>query len=118
MSVRAIDENGDWIFGIGRNAYLSKNAALAQQIRCRLFSFLNDCFFDLEAGVDWPNLLGGKDPISLRLAVASSILNTPGVTGIKQLSTNLDPSTRKLSIVYEAQTVYSTTGLLNLVLPV
>ena len=107
MRVRAIDELGDWTFGKGQNNYLVANAAIVQNIKTRLLSFLGDCFFDAGAGIDWFTFLGGKDQFSLTLAVKSVILNTEGVTGIKQTSVNLDSGTRQIFIQYSVITVYT-----------
>lgn len=105
--VRALDVNGDWTYGKGQNDYLKKNPAVAQNIRTRLLAFLGDCFFDLNSGIDWFNFLGSKDQIALNLAVSAVILNTTDVTGVKQLSIKLEPTTRKLTIQYRVQTTYS-----------
>lgn len=110
MSVRAIDANGDWIFGKGINDYLSGNAAVQQSIKTRLLSFLGNCFFDVTAGIDWFNLLGAKNQTQLTLAISSTILNTDNVTGLLQLSVTLNPISRAFSITYQVQTTYSTTG--------
>lgn len=107
MRVRELDGLHDWTFGKGRNNYLKENAAVAQNINTRLNSFLGDCFFDLGAGIDWFKLLGGKDEAGARLAIATTILNTPEVKGIILLNTSLDPYTRTLTVVYNVQTVYS-----------
>jgi hypothetical protein len=105
--IRALDSNGDWAYGSGVNNYLTGNLEVAQNIQTRLLSFLGDCFFDTGAGVDWFNLLGSKQQLTLQLAISAIILNTASVTGGLQLSINYAPSTRKLSIVYAVQTVYS-----------
>lgn len=105
--VRALDSNGDWVYGTGRNAYLSGNKAIAQQIKSRLLSVVGNCFFDLAAGIDWFNLLGSKSVLALRLSISSTILNTDGVIGIKQLNVALNPRTRALLTQYEVQTVNS-----------
>lgn len=107
MIVRALDVNGDWVYGTGANAYLSGILAVAQDIKTRLSSFLGDCFFDTGAGIDWFNLLGGKDQTALNLAVAAVILNTNNVTGGLQLSVVYTPSTRAVTITYVVQTTYS-----------
>jgi len=73
----------------------------------RLSSFLGDCFFDLGAGIDWFNFLGGKDQLALNLAISSVILNTKDVTGILQLSAELDRDTRKFTVKYRVQTTFS-----------
>lgn len=106
MRVRALDGTGDWLFGKGQNDYKTGNAAVAQNIQTRLSSFLGDCFFDLGAGIDWFNLLGGKDQIAINLAVNAVILNTENVTGILQVGLNLSTS-RIISISYKVQTTYS-----------
>lgn len=107
MIIRALDGNGDWTYGKGRNNYYSGNSAVAENIQTRLASFLGDCFFDTAAGIDWFNLLGGKDQLALNLAISAVILNTPNVTGILQLSVNLSRGTRAVTIQYNVQTTYS-----------
>lgn len=107
MICRAIDINGDWLFGKGKNDYKQRNDAIAQDIQTRLQSFLGDCFFDTASGIDWFNLLGSKNQIALNLAISAVLLNTPDVTGILQLSVFLDVN-RLLTVQYRVQTVYST----------
>lgn len=108
MRVRALDEAHDWTFGAGKSNYLFNNAAIVQNINTRLSSFTGNCFFDLAAGLDWLNLLGYKDQASLNLAISAMILKTEGVTGLRQIETNLDPRTRTFSVRYTVQTIYST----------
>ncbi len=107
--VRAIDSDGDWTFGQSKNNYLSGNNAIAQNINTRLNSVLGNCFFDVAAGIDWFNLLSKKDQTSLNLAIASTILNTDLVTGIKQLFISLNTA-RQFSVSYVVKTVYSTSS--------
>ncbi len=108
MRVRAIDQNHDWLFGKGQNDYLQANAAIVQSINTRLSSFLGDCFFNLNAGIDWFNLLGSKNQVALNLSISATILNTQNVTGIRQLSVNLSHLTRDLTVTYQVQTTFST----------
>lgn len=105
MIVRAIDLSGDWTFGKGRNDYLSGNPAVAQNLVTRLRSFLGDCFFDMPAGVDWFNQLGGKNVLGLTRDVKTVILNTQYVTRIISLGITLD-SARDLGLSYEVDTVF------------
>jgi hypothetical protein len=107
MIIRGLDGNGDWRFGKGKNDYLSFNQAIMQNIATRLRSFLGDCFFAPEAGLDWFNLLGSKNQLALELAVRSVILNTTGVTSIVNLSINLEESTRLISMTYTITTVFT-----------
>lgn len=107
MIVRAVDGNNDWTFGKGKNDYVSANKAIEQDIQTRLQSFLGDCFFALDAGLDWFNLLGSKNQLALELAVRASILNTEGVTGIVNVVINLEPSTRRIDMKYTVNTIYT-----------
>lgn len=111
MSVRQIDGNNDWTFGRGKSNYLRYNDAVAQNIKTRLQSFLGDCFFDSQAGLDWYNLLGSFNQLALELAISSIILNTPEVTGIVYLNITRT-SGRKILLSYKVNSVY--TGITNL----
>ena len=106
-TVRAIDANGDWQWGHGKSSYKIGNDAVAQQIQCSVLSHLNDCFFDMGAGIDWFTLLGGKDSTALKLSISSTILGVTGVKAIKQISFNLNVSNRVFSVSYQVQTAYS-----------
>ena len=106
MIIRAIDVNGDWTFGKGGEDYLSANNAVAQLIQTRLLMFLGDCFFAPSEGVDWWNLLGGKNQLAINLAVNATILGTDNVLSLVQSSITLD-ATRNLSIVYTVTTAFT-----------
>lgn len=111
MIVRALSPTGDWTFGAGKNNYLQANAAVAQAIGTRLLSFLGDCFFATNVGIDWFNLLGNKNQLALQLAISATILNTQSlgqnvVTGITNLSLNLDHTSRLFSVTYSATSIF------------
>lgn len=108
--IRALDVNGDWIFGKGKNDYISGAAAIVQDINCRLKSFLGDCFFAIDEGIDWFNLLGSKDRLALELAVRAVILNTKNVTGIVSVDSNFDSVDRELFLTYTVNSVLSSSG--------
>ena len=110
MIIRALDSNHDWTWGRGRNNYLRMNNAVIQNIDTRLNSFLGDCFFDLEAGIDWFNLLGSTNQLALKLAISAVIINTENVTALLELSSVIDEN-RRITIQYEVTTVYSTRQL-------
>ncbi len=107
MIVRSLDVNLDWSFGKGRNDYQVNNKAIVQNIATRLRSFLGDCFFSLDAGVDWFNLLGAKDQLALEKAVRTTILNTEGVVGLVSANISLEENTRRINMSYTVNTVYS-----------
>lgn len=106
MRVRAVDGSNDWLFGKGKNSYVRDSQAIGQNIKTRLMSFLGDCFFAQTEGIDWFNLLGGKELLEIELAMGATILNTEGVLGILQLDLRVDEK-RRLYIEYAVQTVFS-----------
>lgn len=108
--VRAIDANGDWLFGKGQNDYKRRVDALVQNIQTRCLSFLGDCFFSLTSGINWFNLLGPGQELNLQLALSATILNTdPNITGILVLTVNLGAN-RDFTITYKVQTTYGPVG--------
>lgn len=108
MRVRKIDLNGDWTFGQSNSNYCADTISLAQNIKTRLQCFLGDAFSDLTLGIDWWLLLGGKNQLAAELAISTTILNTEGVTGLREISANLDARSRALSVQYEVNTIYGT----------
>jgi hypothetical protein len=62
MIIRAIRRNEDgqeeFCFGHGFTDYKKELAYVRQDIETALYEFKNDCFFDLEAGIDWKARLG------------------------------------------------------------
>lgn len=107
MIVRALDVNHDFTFGKGKSNYKKDTDAIMQTIQTRLMSFLGDCFFDTEAGIDWFNLLGSKDINRLLLKVRTMILETEGVQSLIDLGHAIDEN-RNISITYTVTTIYST----------
>lgn len=106
MIVRALDTDHDWTFGKGKQNYLKEQDAIAQNINTRLLSFLNDCFFDMGAGIDWRRLLGDKNTESeIILSCRAIILNTEDVVKINSFSSTTGD--RSISIDYNIDTIYS-----------
>lgn len=106
MIVRALDADGDWTFGKGKNDYKSGLKALEQNIQTRLKSFLGDCFFSATSGIDWFSLLGGKSESAITLAISVCLINTENVTGIQETSASIDPTTRVITIAYKVQSTF------------
>lgn len=106
MIFRALDSNHDWTFGRGIGCYTRENQAIGLNIKTRLLSWLNDCFFDLEAGIDWVNRLGSKNQRELlELDLRRVILQTDQVTGILSFDTSLVG--RRFTANYSVETIYS-----------
>lgn len=121
MIIRAIDVNGDWLYGQGLNNFKRGIPALEENISTRLYSVLGDCFFAQYAGIDWFNFIGSKNELALNLAISALLLNTENVTGINQLSINLNHQTRQFFINYSVNSVFSSSqnpsGSLSAIVP-
>ena len=107
MFIRNLDKDDDWVFGNGLSDFVYKDAAISLNVKTRLYSWLNDCFFDLNAGIDWLNRLGSKDQRKLlELDIRRIILTSEGVTGIVNFDTVLN-SQRQFTGRYNIKTIYS-----------
>ena len=104
MRVRRLNGH-DWTFGRGRADYVKNQAAIAQNIKTRLLSFKNDWFLDIDANIDWMNLLGqrGTEKI-IENEVARVILTTSGVVRINSLS--LQNKERRVIIEANITTIF------------
>jgi hypothetical protein len=108
--IRALDSSGDWTFGQGRQNYLRNADAVALNIATRLRSFLNDCFWATDFGVDWWNLLGTKNPVAQQniiLQTRAMIADSFGVVRINSVVAETDRSTRRLTIRYNVDTIFT-----------
>lgn len=103
---RNLDGNGDWVFGSGTSDYVTGNQEIGLNLKTRILSFLGDCFFAANEGIDWFNLLDYRYQDRLELAVQEVVKNTPGVTAINSIDFLLGAN-RKLTIAYNIQTVFS-----------
>lgn len=107
MLFRALDANGDWTWGSGLANYISGDPAIALNIRTRLYCWLNDCFFDMGAGIDWLNLLGSKGKQGLLdLNCRRIILQSTGVTALNSFTINVNEA-RRFQGEYNIDTVFS-----------
>lgn len=106
MIFRNLDADHDWTFGQGKANYISDDAAIGLNIETRILSWLNDCFFDMAAGVDWLNRLGSKNQRTmLENDLKRIILQSFGVTAINSFSTSV--TGRDFRAEYDIQTIFS-----------
>lgn len=57
---RATDKNWDWKFGKGMQDYADNSLGVAFTVKMKILSWYKDCFFEMDAGIDWKNILGAK----------------------------------------------------------
>jgi hypothetical protein len=106
MIFRNLTEDHDWTFGAGLQNYVAENTAIGLNIKTRILSWVGDCFFDMDAGIDWVNRLGSKNQrVLLELDLKRIISQSEGVTGIVDFDTNLIG--RNFSASYTVSTIYS-----------
>lgn len=106
MKFRVLDSDGDWSFGAGRNNYASANIAIGLNIKTRLKMWVDDCFFDMTAGIDWYARLGSKNQRALlENDIKRIILQSEGVTGILSFETFLNG--RNFTADYSVATIYT-----------
>jgi len=106
MIFRNLDENGDWTFGRGKNDFLIGQNAIGLNIKTRCYSWLNDCFFAMNEGIDWAERLGSKNQKDLLDAdLRRIILASENVTGLVSFDSYLIG--RKYTANFSVNTVYS-----------
>lgn len=112
MRIRALDKNGDWTFGKGNSNYKNNLKALEQNVVTRIKSFKFDWFLDIQANIDWWNILGQKNNEDLiRSQVYRTVVETDGVTKVTLIDLISDRQTRNLTIRLSIQTIYGFTEL-------
>lgn len=108
MTFRNLTNDHDWVFGTGKNSYVSETQEIALNIKTRILSFLNDCFFATNEGIDYWNLLDYNKQEQLENQLQATIVQTPGVTKINSVDV-LIGANRRFNVSYSIETIYSTT---------
>ena len=60
MKTRAVDKSWDWKFGKSNQDYADNSLGVAYTVKMKILSWYKDCFFEMDAGIDWKNILGSK----------------------------------------------------------
>nr|DAW81266.1 MAG TPA: baseplate wedge protein [Caudoviricetes sp.] len=106
MIVRRLDSNHDWTFGQGINNYARESEAIAQCVKTRLWSFVNDWFLNLEHGMDWLYLKEKANLDAIELAVKKQVLQTEGVVRITDYHAEPDSNSRVITISVDYLDIY------------
>lgn len=107
MIFRGIDQNGDWIFGRGKNSYMTGQTAIEFNLKTRLLSWKGDCFFALQEGIDYDNLLGVGTKLFLDQDIRRVTLQSEGVLKILSFESSID-QLRNYSCSMTISSIYGT----------
>jgi hypothetical protein len=111
MRVRKQDANGDYVFGHGNADFLvNVPAAVGQLVQNTLDISEGEWFLDNTFGTPWWQEIldyGGNYDTALQ----GTILAVPGVTGLPNYSSTVDPATRKLTVTSNIDTAYGQTSV-------
>lgn len=120
MRYRALDSNGDMLFGQGAANFLVNTPnCVAQAVLTKLRLMAGEWFLDINEGTPYSTQILGKSPqvkgvlaASLRdRAIRDRILSTPGVLKIVNYSSQLDPRTRAFTVSTTITTIYGSTDI-------
>lgn len=107
MIIRQTTDDGDWKFGKGLSDYARDEQAVEQNIKSRCLSWVGDCFFALQEGIDWRSRLDVGQKQALVEEIKGEILQSFGVVGITSIDFTFNPQLRDLRVVADAETIFS-----------
>lgn len=118
MIYRRIDEDGDYVFGHGKQAYLTGVDAVAQAIKTRLYLLYGEWWEDREDGLPlWERILASSGSQANQQAVdyiiKDRIQDTEGVLALQGYRSEYDHQTRKYTFTAAVETIYGTLVLSN-----
>lgn len=108
MKVRALDNNWDWRFGQSKQCYATESLGCAYDIKQKILCWYNDCFFDMQEGIDYKNLLGSKGgKTRLDNSVKKIIITNPDVVEITYFESSV--ADREYRATVRFKTIYGET---------
>lgn len=107
MIIRQLDATGDWQFGKGLANYAYNQQAVEENIQTRIKSWVGDCFFALDEGVDWKSRLDVGQKINLQNELKAIILQSYGVVSVDSVVVVFGGDTRLFTLTYVIDTIFS-----------
>ena len=118
MIVSRLDKNGDWSFGKSLDNYATNDEAIAQNVVTRIKSFKNNWFLDIDANIDWIDILGVKNnKEQITNEISRVVKSTYGVKNLVSIEV-VSVENRNAKIRVEFETIYNkkfleTIGIIN-----
>lgn len=92
----------DWTI----NKWVTSNDAVLQSVTTRIKSFKNNWYLDLDANIDWLNILATKNNLEEIVEEVKRVVNdTDGVIAIFDIKPQIN--NRKLILEFTIKTVYN-----------
>lgn len=108
MATSRLSNTGDWTFGQQLAGHIRGSEEIAQNVVTRIKSFKNDWYLDSDAEIDWFNLLSNRNTEqTTKNQIETTVLNTTGVSSLKELNFVLDRENRKASISLKYIDIYN-----------
>lgn len=108
MKTRVVDENWDFVFGRGMSDYADDALGVAYTVKMKILSWFKDCFFAMEDGIDWKNILGNKlSKEEADRSIKEIILTEPEITDLVYFDSSV--SDRIYHATVRFKTVYNET---------
>lgn len=111
----ALDADGDIKIDAGGLSFVSGIAAVVQLARFNMLLFAGEWFLNMDIGIPYfDELLGDASKTAgvkerAEAAFADAILGVPGVLAITQLTVDVDPSGRSMTVTWSASTLFGDT---------
>ncbi len=111
MRYRKLSPTGDYTFGGGElDFYRDNPEAVAQSVQTRLLLWLGEWFLNIDSGTAvMQGILGKKTKQSADATIQDRVLTTTGVVDIENYVSEIDETTRAISISFDLNTIYGPT---------
>ena len=107
MTHRVLTGTGDWLFGHGLSNLAVDEEAIKYNIATRLREWKGNCFFNLDAGIDWQSRLDKNQKDNLIADISLMLSQIYGVTKVNSVDFSYDAKTRDIVISYNVDTIFS-----------
>lgn len=108
MKFRSLDGNWDWEFGKGKTSYSPDSIAIAYDVKSKILSWYGDCFFAMNEGIDWKNILGTKNQKeTLDASIKQIIVDSDGVVELSFFESIIE--NRQYHCTAKFKTIYNET---------